>query len=72
MKKLKEQMGSVKWDFTSQSVHISESAYFVHKFTAMRYINYGAAVSDFHIWFYMLEYLIGGCGWHMDIQDTYY
>ncbi|PWA65673.1 abscisic aldehyde oxidase 3 [Artemisia annua] len=54
MEKLKEQMDSVKWDFlimqaNFQSVHLSASAYFVPEFTAMRYINYGAAVSEVEI-----------------------
>ncbi|GJS43270.1 indole-3-acetaldehyde oxidase, partial [Tanacetum coccineum] len=51
MEKLKEQMDSVKWKIlimqaTSQSVHLSTNAYFVPGFTAMRYINYVAAISE--------------------------
>ncbi|GKE00509.1 abscisic aldehyde oxidase 3 [Tanacetum coccineum] len=34
---------------TSQSVHLSANAYFVPEFTAMRYINYGAAISEVEI-----------------------
>ncbi|GJX06982.1 indole-3-acetaldehyde oxidase [Tanacetum coccineum] len=46
---------------TSQSVHLSANAYFVPEFTAMRYINYGAAISEIEgafvqgISFFMLE-----------------
>ena len=41
----------VKWDFlimqaTSQSVHLSASAYFVPEFAAMRYTNHGATVNE--------------------------
>ncbi|GJS13608.1 abscisic aldehyde oxidase 3 [Tanacetum coccineum] len=54
MEKLKEQMDSVKWKIlimqaTSQSVHLSTNAYFVPEFTAMRYINYVAAISEAEI-----------------------
>lgn len=52
--KLEEKTGSVSWDFlimqaNLQSVNLSASSYFVPKFTSMRYINYGAAVSEVEV-----------------------
>nr|XP_043613751.1 abscisic-aldehyde oxidase-like isoform X2 [Erigeron canadensis] len=49
--RLKEQTGSIKWDFLilqahSQSLNLSASSFFVPEYTSMRYINYGAAVSE--------------------------
>nr|UEN74745.1 abscisic-aldehyde oxidase [Silybum marianum] len=52
--KLQEQTGSVNWDFlilqaNFQSVNLSASSYFVPEFSSMRYINYGAAVTEVEI-----------------------
>lgn len=49
--KLKEQMDSVTWEFlitqaNMHAVNLSASSLFVPEFTSMRYINYGAAVSE--------------------------
>ncbi|XP_071726440.1 abscisic-aldehyde oxidase-like isoform X2 [Rutidosis leptorrhynchoides] len=52
--KLEERMGSVKWEVlimqaNGQSVNLSASSYFVPEFMDMRYINYGAAVSEVEV-----------------------
>ncbi|XP_076904841.1 abscisic-aldehyde oxidase-like [Bidens hawaiensis] len=52
--KLKEEMGPVNWELlivqaNMQSVNLSASSFFVPEFTAMRYINYGAAVSEVEV-----------------------
>lgn len=52
--KLQDQTGSVNWDFlilqaNSQSVNLSASSYFVPEFSSMRYINYGAAVTEVEV-----------------------
>ncbi|KAI3823458.1 hypothetical protein L1987_04894 [Smallanthus sonchifolius] len=52
--KLTEQMGSVNWELlimhaNMQSVNLSASSFFVPEFTSMRYINYGAAVSEVEV-----------------------
>lgn len=49
--RLEAQMGFVKWDSlilhaNMQSVNLSASSFFVPEFNSMRYINYGAAVSE--------------------------
>ncbi|KAK1434885.1 hypothetical protein QVD17_00639 [Tagetes erecta] len=52
--KLKEQMDSVTWELliTQANIHavnLSASSFFVPEFTSMRYINYGAAVSEVEV-----------------------
>ncbi|KAI3522867.1 hypothetical protein L1887_00919 [Cichorium endivia] len=52
--RLEAQMGLVTWDFliqqaNMQSVNLSASSFFVPEFTSMRYINYGAAVSEVEV-----------------------
>ncbi|KAJ0616360.1 putative aldehyde oxidase [Helianthus annuus] len=52
--KLKEQSGSVDWDLLIRqanmySINLSASSFFVPEFTSMRYINYGAAVSEVEV-----------------------
>lgn len=52
--RLEAQMGFVKWDSlilhaNMQSVNLSASSFFVPEFTSMRYINYGAAVSEVEV-----------------------
>ncbi|XP_034674780.1 abscisic-aldehyde oxidase-like [Vitis riparia] len=52
--KLQEQMGSVKWSTLilqaqSQAVNLSASSYYVPDFSSMRYLNYGAAVSEVEV-----------------------
>ncbi|KAK9072796.1 hypothetical protein SSX86_009231 [Deinandra increscens subsp. villosa] len=52
--KLKEQTGSVNWELLimqakMQSVNLSASSFFVPESTSMRYINYGAAVSEVEV-----------------------
>ncbi|XP_023745900.1 abscisic-aldehyde oxidase isoform X1 [Lactuca sativa] len=51
---LEAQMGFVKWDSlilhaNMQSVNLSASSFFVPEFNSMRYINYGAAVSEVEV-----------------------
>ncbi|OVA00877.1 Aldehyde oxidase/xanthine dehydrogenase [Macleaya cordata] len=52
--RLQEQMGAVSWDTLIvqahlQSVNLSASDYYVPEFSSMRYLNYGAAVSEVEI-----------------------
>ncbi|KAJ7960370.1 putative Aldehyde oxidase [Quillaja saponaria] len=49
--KLQEEMGSINWETLilqaySQAVNLSSSSLYVPDFSSMRYINYGAAVSE--------------------------
>ncbi|CBI24416.3 unnamed protein product, partial [Vitis vinifera] len=49
--RLQEQMGSVEWgtlilQAQSQAVNLSASSYYVPDFSSMKYLNYGAAVSE--------------------------
>ncbi|KAA0040101.1 indole-3-acetaldehyde oxidase-like [Cucumis melo var. makuwa] len=50
-KRLEEKMGSVKWDelicqANLQAVNLSVNSMYIPDFVAMRYLNYGAAVSE--------------------------
>lgn len=52
--RLQEQMGSVKWETLIsqawlQAVNLSASTYYKPEFTNMRYLNYGAAVSEVEV-----------------------
>ncbi|KAL8216940.1 hypothetical protein R6Q57_023777 [Mikania cordata] len=52
--KVEEQTGSVSWELlirhaNMQSVNLSASSYFVPESASMRYINYGAAVSEVEV-----------------------
>ncbi|XP_057956524.1 abscisic-aldehyde oxidase-like isoform X2 [Malania oleifera] len=63
---MQKQMGSIKWDLLIHqanltAVNLSASSYYVPDFSSMRYLNYGAAVSEIEgafvqgIGFFMLE-----------------
>lgn len=52
--RLQEQMGSVEWgtlilQAQSQAVNLSASSYYVPDFSSMKYLNYGAAVSEVEV-----------------------
>nr|DAD29083.1 TPA_asm: hypothetical protein HUJ06_030551 [Nelumbo nucifera] len=52
--RLQEKMGPISWNMlilqaNLQAVNLSASAYYVPEFTPMRYLNYGAAVSEVEI-----------------------
>ncbi|KAB2615213.1 abscisic-aldehyde oxidase [Pyrus ussuriensis x Pyrus communis] len=52
--RLKEQMGSVNWETLIQqasleAVNLSASSYYVPDFASMKYLNYGAAVSEVEV-----------------------
>ncbi|KAI3687836.1 hypothetical protein L1987_81539 [Smallanthus sonchifolius] len=54
LKEKVKQMGSVSWELLimqahMQSINLSASSFFVPEFTSMRYINYGAAVSEVEV-----------------------
>ncbi|KAK9279145.1 hypothetical protein L1049_012822 [Liquidambar formosana] len=52
--RLQEQMGSIQWDMLifqahMQAVNLSASSYYVPDLSSMKYLNYGAAVSEVEV-----------------------
>ncbi|XP_019052094.1 PREDICTED: indole-3-acetaldehyde oxidase-like isoform X2 [Nelumbo nucifera] len=52
--RLQKQMGTVSWDMlilqaNLQAVNLSASSYYVPEFASMKYLNYGAAVSEVEV-----------------------